>query len=141
MDLSGGVTVTFAGDNTYSGGTVLGPGTTLLLGDGGTSGSILGDVDDDGTLAFDRADDYTFGAAISGSGQVTNVGSGTLTIANVNTFGGGDADGDVFGIVSIHQGEIDVIAGGVLTNNTSEIDVGDTAGLTGTLAMNWRQRA
>ncbi len=136
VDLSGGVTVTFAGDNTYSGGTVLGPGTTLLLGDGGTSGSILGDVDDDGTLAFDRADDYTFGAAISGSGQVTNVGSGTLTIANVNTFGGGDANGDVFGTVSITQGEIDVIAGGVLTNNTSEIDVGDAAGLTGTLAMN-----
>ena len=140
MDLSGSATVTFAAANTYSGGTAIGPGTTLLLGDGGTNGSILGDVDDDGTLAFDRADDYAFDGAISGSGQVTNVGSGTLTIGNVNTFGGGDADGDVFGTVSIPQGEINVIAGGVLTNNTSEIDVGDAAGLTGTLAMDRRQR-
>ena len=88
VDLSGGVTVAFAGNNTYSGGTILGPGT-LLLGDGGTNGSILGDVDDDGTLAFDRADDYTFAGAISGSGQVTNVGSGTPLLTGANSYSGG----------------------------------------------------
>ena len=61
--------------------------------------------------------------------------AGTLTITNANnSFGGVDSAGDPYGVV-IHQGAISVSPGGVLTNNTSEIDMGDTAGLTGTLTI------
>ena len=50
---SGALTLT--GNNTYSGGTTISAGT-LQIGNGGTSGSITGNVTDNGTLAFDRSD-------------------------------------------------------------------------------------
>ena len=41
---------------------------TLQLGNGGTSGGILGNVTDNGTLAFNRSDAVTFPGVISGTG-------------------------------------------------------------------------
>jgi autotransporter-associated beta strand protein len=49
-------TLTLTGENTYSGGTTISAGT-LQLGDGGTAGSIIGNVTDDGTLIFNRSGD------------------------------------------------------------------------------------
>ncbi|WMT91979.1 autotransporter-associated beta strand repeat-containing protein [Pelagibacterium sp. H642] len=84
---AGGGTLILSADNTYSGGTTIGVGT-LQLGDGGTSGSILGDVTNNGTLAFDRSDTYTFGGLISGTGSVTHTGSGTTILTADNTYSG-----------------------------------------------------
>src|SRR5690606_22878273 len=56
-----------AGANTYSGGTAIRAGT-LQVGDGGTSGSIVGDVVDDGALVFMRSDAATFAGTITGAG-------------------------------------------------------------------------
>ncbi|GAB2789646.1 autotransporter outer membrane beta-barrel domain-containing protein [Dyella kyungheensis] len=80
-------TLVLAGNNTYTGGTTI-TGGTLQLGEGGTSGSILGDVADNGTLAFDRSDVQTFGGAISGTGGVTQMGTGTTTLTSANTYTG-----------------------------------------------------
>ena len=83
-----------------------------------------------------QANNMTIAGSISGSGSLAKTGSGTLIITNANnSFGGVDSSGNPFGIVSIHQGGILVSPRGVLTNNTSEIDVGDTAEQTGTLAI------
>jgi fibronectin-binding autotransporter adhesin len=41
--------------DTYSGGTTISAGT-LQIGNGGTSGSIVGNVADNGNLAFNRSD-------------------------------------------------------------------------------------
>ena len=60
-------TTILTGDSSYTGGTTISAGT-LQLGDGGTTGSILGDVADNGTLAFDRSDTVAFPGVISGSG-------------------------------------------------------------------------
>jgi len=65
--------------NTYTGGTTISAGT-LQLGNGGSSGSIVGYVLNNATLAFNRSDSYTFGGTISGSGGVT--------IASSNYFAG-----------------------------------------------------
>ncbi|OLL27441.1 hypothetical protein BTH42_33070 [Burkholderia sp. SRS-W-2-2016] len=77
-----------AADNTYQGGTTIEAGT-LQLGDGGTTGSIVGNVSDNGTLAFNRSNAVTFAGAISGTGTVAQVGAGSTTLGGVNTYRGG----------------------------------------------------
>ncbi len=81
-------TSTLTGANTYTGGTTISAGT-VQIGNGGTTGSIVGNVADNGTLAFDRSDSVTFGGAISGTGDVVNLGTGTLTLTGTNTYTGG----------------------------------------------------
>src|SRR5260370_10873212 len=53
---------------TYTGGTTINGGT-LQIGNGGTSGSIAGNVSDKGTLVFDRSDSVTFSEVIAGTGN------------------------------------------------------------------------
>jgi autotransporter-associated beta strand protein len=65
----GAGTLTLSGSNTYTGGTII-TGGTLQLGNGRTSGSIVGNVTDNGTLTFDRSDVVTFAGVISGTGGV-----------------------------------------------------------------------
>ena len=81
-------TTILTGSNTYTGGTTISAGT-LQLGNGGTTGSITGDVTDNGVLAFDRSDSVTFAGAISGTGGVTQIGTGTTILTGNNTYSGG----------------------------------------------------
>ncbi|WP_454620908.1 autotransporter domain-containing protein [Bradyrhizobium cenepequi] len=81
-------TLTLTGTNTYTGGTAIAAGT-LQLGDGGTTGSILGNVANDGVLVFDRSNGYQFDGAISGSGAVRQNGSGTTSLTGANAYTGG----------------------------------------------------
>lgn len=85
-------TFTLTGTNTYTGGTAICSCATLQLGNGGTSGSIVGDVTNGGTLAFNRSDTYTFNGAISDSGadrgQVVQAGTGTTILTAINTYSG-----------------------------------------------------
>jgi fibronectin-binding autotransporter adhesin len=83
-------TTVLSGNNTYTGVTAISAGT-LQLGNGGTTGSIVGDVIDNGILAFNRSDDLTFDGAISGMGSVQQNGTGTLTLSGANTYAGGTA--------------------------------------------------
>src|SRR4029077_13632513 len=75
-------------DNSYAEGTTINAGT-LQLGNGGTAGSITGNVSDNGVLAFDRSDSVTFAGAISGAGRVTQIGTGTTILTGTNTYTGG----------------------------------------------------
>lgn len=81
-------TLTLTGTSNYYGGTTISAGT-LQLGDGGTTGSITGNVTNNATLAFNRSDAVTFAGAISGTGAVTKAGAGTLTLTGTNTYSGG----------------------------------------------------
>ena len=86
--VSGQSTLTLTGASTYAGGTTVTSGSTLQLGNGGTSGSIEGNVDDNGALVFDRADTVTFAGAISGDGTLTQAGTGTTILDGANSFTG-----------------------------------------------------
>ena len=78
----------FTGTNTYTGGTTISDGT-LVLGTGGTTGTIVGDVANNGTLVIDHSDAVTIGGVISGTGMVEQTGSGSTTLAGVNSYSGG----------------------------------------------------
>ena len=82
-------TVVFTENNTYNGGTAIFTGVTLQLGNGGTTGSIVGNIPDAGTVAFDRSDPITFAGTISGLGTLSQIGSGTLTLTASNLYRGG----------------------------------------------------
>ena len=58
-------TVVFTGTNTYSGGTTI-TGGTLQIGNGGASGSIVGDVLNNGAFAFNHSDVITFANVFQG---------------------------------------------------------------------------
>jgi fibronectin-binding autotransporter adhesin len=77
-----------SGANSYSGGTSV-LGGTLQIGNGGTSGSIGGDVEANARLVFNRSDSVTFAGAISGLGSVGQIGSGVLSLTAVNSYSGG----------------------------------------------------
>ncbi|HEY4029485.1 MAG TPA: autotransporter domain-containing protein [Caulobacteraceae bacterium] len=81
-------TLVLTGASTYTGGTAI-AGGALQLGAGGASGSITGDVADNGVLAFDRSDAVTFGGAISGTGAVSQIGAGSTTLTGTNSYAGG----------------------------------------------------
>jgi autotransporter-associated beta strand protein len=80
-------TLTLTGTNTYTGGTTISSGT-LVLGNGGTSGSIVGNVNNNGILAVNRSDILTLAGVISGSGAFQQLGSGTTILTGTNTYTG-----------------------------------------------------
>lgn len=105
-------TTILTGTNTYSGGTVINTGT-LQLGNGGATGSILGNVIDDGTLAFDRSDTVTFPGLVSGSGTLVQMGSGTTILTADNTYTGG---------TTISTGTLQIGAGGTTGSILGNVD-------------------
>ena len=84
---SGTGTLVLSGNNTYTGGTTLAAGT-LQIGNGGTSGSLAGDVVNQGSLIFNRTDASALAGSISGTGSLTKNGAGTLTLSGANTYSG-----------------------------------------------------
>ena len=80
-------TLTLTGDSTFTGGTTISSGT-LQLGSISSSGSVTGNVVDNGTLTFGHTNSYTFGGNISGTGLVRQT-FGTLTLSGTNSHAGG----------------------------------------------------
>ncbi|NYF32621.1 autotransporter-associated beta strand repeat-containing protein [Sphingopyxis sp. JAI108] len=98
-------------DNAYAGGTTIVAGT-LQLGNGGTSGAILGDVANDGIFAFNRSDSLTFAGAITGGGAVSQIGSGTTILTADNNYTGG---------TTISAGVLQLGAGGTTGGITGDV--------------------
>ena len=80
-------TLTLSGTNTYTGGTTIAAGT-LQLGNGGATGSILGNVLDNANFAINRSDAFIFGAVISGIGAFQQLGTGTTTLTALESYSG-----------------------------------------------------
>jgi fibronectin-binding autotransporter adhesin len=124
----------FTGTSTYSAGTTI-AGGTLQLGNGGTTGSITGNVTDNATLAFNRSNAYGFGGAISGSGVVQQNGTGITTLTATNSYQGGT----VFnaGTLSVGADANLGSASGALTFNGGTLQVTGTTFTATARAINW----
>ncbi|WP_219274103.1 autotransporter domain-containing protein, partial [Pseudomonas sp. Xaverov 83] len=109
--------------NTYTGGTSITAGT-VQVGDGGTTGSLVGDVatSTGTTLAFDHSDPYAFGGVISGNGALSQIGTGTLSLTGDSSAFTGASD------VGAGTLEVDGKLGGTLT-----VDSGATLSGIGTV--------
>jgi outer membrane autotransporter protein len=94
---------------------------TLQVGNGGTTGTIAGNVVNDGVLIFNRSDAVTYGDVVSGTGSLTQAGAGLLTLTGANTYTGG---------TTISAGTLQIGNGG-----TTGSIVGNVAN-SGTLAFN-----
>ena len=81
--------LTFTNSSSYGGGTTI-SGGTLVLGNGqaGQDASLSGAVSDNSVFAFNYAANETFAGAISGNGALATLGSHTLTLTNIETYGG-----------------------------------------------------
>lgn len=55
---------------------------TLQIGNGGTTGSVVGDIVNNANLVFNRSDTYTISGAISGNGTLTLTGGGTAVFGS-----------------------------------------------------------
>lgn len=121
-------TLILSGDNTYTGGTTI-SGGTLQIGNNGSTGAILGDVVNNAALVFSRSDALSFSGVISGTGSVTQLGNGELTLSGVNTYSGG---------TTIGAGTLRIASAQALGTGTVTIDRGASlrASSTFTLANN-----
>jgi autotransporter-associated beta strand protein len=117
QQLSGGTTI-LSGTNTYSGGTVINSNGTLQLGTGGTSGSIVGDVANDGTLTINRAGTFMLGGTISGAGTFNQIGSGNTTLTSINTY---------TGATTVNAGTLSV-NGSIASSILTSVNAGGTLG-------------
>jgi fibronectin-binding autotransporter adhesin len=87
---SNNIAVRLVSDNTYTGGTTISSGV-LMIGQGNPNqpGSIVGDVLNNASLIFNKVEDLAYGGSISGSGIVTKLAAGKLTLTGASSYTGG----------------------------------------------------
>ncbi|MEO5760113.1 MAG: autotransporter outer membrane beta-barrel domain-containing protein [Mesorhizobium sp.] len=92
---------------------------TLQIGDGGISGSMIGNVVNSGTLAFDRSDQVIFAGTISGTGGVNQIGTGTTVLTGANTYSGATTitAGKLSVNGSLANSAVTILNGGALGGN------------------------
>ncbi|MFN0077667.1 MAG: beta strand repeat-containing protein, partial [Prosthecobacter sp.] len=85
---AGAGTTTLTGTNTYTGTTTINAGT-LQVGNGGTTGILgTGTVTNNASLVFNRSDLVTVSSSISGTGSLTQAGTGTIQLMANNSYSG-----------------------------------------------------
>ncbi len=128
LDFEGAaLTINNSGSNTYTGPIFINFGT-LQLGTGGTNGSLgSGVITNNGSIVFDRSDtNLVIANAISGSGSLTQAGTGGTTVSGANSFGGQ---------VTVAQGSLRVlnstalgtVFGGTVVSNGATLDITNSA--------------
>jgi len=125
-------TLILSGANTYTGGTTISAGI-LQIGNGGNSGSVVGDILDNAGLVVNRTGMLTLSGAISGSGTLTKDGSGTLILTGAGTYGGGTTI-DAGTLQIGNGGGTGSLAGDILDNATLAVNRSGALTLSGAIS-------
>jgi autotransporter-associated beta strand protein len=112
--MAGTGTVTLSGTNTYKGGTLITNGTLV-----GNILSLQGNISDNGMVAFNQPSTATYKGVVSGTGALSMVGLGNLTLSGINTYTGGTFvnSGTLSGAVVNLPGAITLANGGTIAFN------------------------
>ena len=118
---SGAGTQVLSGNSTFTGNTTITAGT-LQLGNGGTTGNLSASsaISNNGTLAINRSNAMTQGAdfaAITGTGNFTQAGTGTTTLNATNTYTG--ATTILAGTLQLNRSTGNLSASSALTFNVN----------------------
>ncbi|MCL2639746.1 MAG: autotransporter-associated beta strand repeat-containing protein [Phycisphaerales bacterium] len=102
---------------------VVDPNTTLQFGSGGTVGSIAHAISNSGTVAFNRSDVFAHSTAITGTGGLTKMGSGVMTLSGASYTGN----------TTVEAGTLKVNDGSIMNGTAARITVasGTTLDLSG----------
>src|SRR5579862_4934711 len=125
--------LSLAGTNTYSGSTTIGSGTSLEIGNNGTSGTLgSGPVVNNGTLFFNRTDTLLVSNDISGSGILEfSSTSGTVILTGNNTYTGITLGG-ISGVLQIgNGGTTGTLGSGQVTAKSLTFDRSDSIVIAG----------
>ncbi|MGJ7505336.1 MULTISPECIES: autotransporter outer membrane beta-barrel domain-containing protein [unclassified Variovorax] len=118
IEKTGAGMLTLTQDQAFTGTTTISAGV-LQLGNGGTSGSVKGNIVDNATLLINRSDALTLSGTISGTGSLVKEGAGTTTLTAANSYDGGTA---------LKQGRLNVGNNLALGTGTLAMDDGTTLG-------------
>ena len=129
---SGASAQILSGANTFTGSTTV-SGGTLQIGNGSTTGSISAtsavSLTGTGSLAFNRSDVVSFSNVITGDGNLTQAGSGTLRVLG--------ASNAFTGTVTVSSGAL--LVSGSLSGSTTTVNggvLGGDAGQIGPVTVN-----
>ena len=127
---SGNGSLAITSDQIFTGVTTINAGT-VTLGNGGTSGSLSGNIINNGTLAFARSDSaLNLAGSISGTGGINTGTTGTVTLSGNNSYAG---------TTTVQAGSTLVVAhNNALGNSTGATTVssGATLALQGDITVN-----
>ena len=84
---NGNGTLILESPNSYGGGIFINAGT-LQVGNAGTVGSLTGSISNNAALVVNRTDGIVLGSSISGSGSLTQAGTGSATLTASNSYVG-----------------------------------------------------
>jgi autotransporter-associated beta strand protein len=130
ITVNGGTLVLDGSNNAMAGGLTIASGATTQIGNNDSKGSLpSGAVANNGALVFSQSITSVVSAPISGSGSLTQNGSGFLTLSGVNPY-----TGNTF----IRRGTLALTGAGTVSNSANVIVSNatfDVSGVSGTISL------
>jgi len=127
LEIDGTGPITLAGNYSYTAGTLVSQGATLI----GTTDNLLGTIYNNGKVQFNQSSTGTYAGNISGLGTVEISGMGQITFSGTNTYGGGtiiDANTTLVGTTTSLQGQFNNLGQLKFDQNSSGTFAGSISG-------------